>query len=106
MKRTIGKFAAFLLALGVVFNPSSPAVAAKGTPDNLPPAVEDVCTHWKDSAQLGSKPYGLCVSYCEAQDCDEHPERPSCEQLLLNLRKVTGDPEAQFPCSSGNGGVD
>jgi hypothetical protein len=98
-------FAALLLTFGAGAMPLTAHAYGEGTPDGLPPAAETppdegACTHWKDDPVLGSKPYGLCVAYCEAQDCDMEGrgDRQSCQQLVENLRKVTGDPEAVFPC--------
>jgi hypothetical protein len=66
------------------------AARAQGTPDGVTPAVEDVCT-----GLLGAA-YGLCVAYCEANDCDLYPDSHSCDVLRGNYAKVTG--EMLFPC--------
>ena len=82
------------------------------TPDEEPPAVETICDPLK-SATPGL--YGLCVAYCEAQDCHDDPvdlaecqaENPndpwgtqgcSCSRVLdnYNAKRQAGDPE--MPC--------
>lgn len=88
------------------------------TPDGTTPSDEAVCD---DLLVEGTTPglYGLCVAYCEAQDCDSYPEGEephSCNLLLSNYeRKVTkadnGDPampcagpvEPMCPCWSSEG---
>jgi hypothetical protein len=60
-----------------------------GTPDTDPPAEETVCNG------LGGRMWGLCVAYCEAQDCPGS-EHPSCEVLRRKLSDITGSP--MFPC--------
>lgn len=62
-----------------------------GTPDTCTPSREDPCEHWKSGSSSSTKPYGLCVAYCEAQDCDSHnANKKSCRQLEKNLHKLTG----------------
>jgi hypothetical protein len=63
-----------------------------GTPDELPPAQETVC---EDAGVTGAA-YGLCVAYCEANDCDEFPDSEACDRLFDNYVKITG--EESFPC--------
>lgn len=78
------------------------AAAGAQTPDQQTPANEGVCDEL-----IGATPglYGLCVAYCEAQDCDpvvadQDPE--SCvasDRKLLDLyndHKSPADPE--MPC--------
>ena len=67
------------------------------TPDGVPPANEGVC----DELMYATPGlYGLCVAFCEAQDCDENFENcnPSSRKLvdIYNKRKRSGDPE--MPC--------
>ena len=67
-------------------------LAGKGTRDESPPAEESVC----DDAGLMGAAYGLCVAYCEANDCDAFPDSQACDRLFDNYSKITGD--ASFPC--------
>jgi hypothetical protein len=46
--------------------------------------------------------WGLCVAYCEAQDCPGS-EHPSCEILRLKLFDLSGSED--FPCDDGGGGI-
>ncbi|MCB0330078.1 MAG: DUF4215 domain-containing protein [Bdellovibrionales bacterium] len=57
--------------------------------DGFTPAQEIDCDNYSGAA------YGLCVAYCEAQDCDVNPH-PSCEALRRNFEKRTGT--SIFPC--------
>src|SRR5579862_817621 len=45
---------------------------------------------------LHGKAFGLCVAFCEAQHCPEHPQKHSCEVLRAHFTKVTGS--STFPC--------
>ena len=87
------------------------------TPDGETPANEDVC-----DVLIGGTPglYGLCVGFCEAQDCEatfdpatneitfDSSCKPSSDKLLTNYNKRAqpGDPpmpclnvvEAECPC--------
>jgi len=54
----------------------SPASAQ--TPDSFTPAVEESCTKYEGE---GAR-HGLCVAYCEAQDCDNTKgSNPSCSTI-------------------------
>ena len=55
---------------------ASPAVAQ--TLDGNPPATEEACTKYEgDGARQG-----LCIAYCEAQDCDATKfSNPSCAMI-------------------------
>lgn len=74
------------------------------TPDGQTPANEGVCDELKaDGITKGL--YGLCVAYCEAQDCDDDGMLtdqcvPSSEKILATYdqRKEAGDPD--MPCIS------
>jgi hypothetical protein len=80
-------FTVGLLALA----PSPGAFAAgHGTPDRLPPAVEEACT-----GMIGAA-FGLCVAFCEANDCDLYPDSQACDVLRENYSQITG--EFTFPC--------
>jgi hypothetical protein len=76
----------------IAFAPSSVLAFGDGTPDQSPPAEESVC----DEAGLRGAAYGLCVAYCEANDCDEFPDSEACDRLFENYSKLTG--EDSFPC--------
>ncbi len=60
--------------------------------DGQTPAEEHDCDSLKGAA------YGLCVAYCEAQDCDGNVTQPSCPQLRKNFEKKTGS--SIFPCDT------
>ena len=60
--------------------------------DGHTPAEEHDC----DS--LNGAAFGLCVAYCEAQDCDVNLTQPSCPQLRKNFSKKTGS--TVFPCDA------
>jgi hypothetical protein len=76
----------------IAFAPGAVLAAGHGTPDQKPPSQEDVC----DAAGLRGAAYGLCVAYCEANDCDEFPDSNACDVLFENYTKLTG--EDSFPC--------
>ncbi len=63
---------------------------AQGTPDEVTPSVEETCTGMVGAA------FGLCVAYCEANDCELTPDSPACSVLRNNYEKITG--EFAFPC--------
>ena len=90
MRLRVPLFTAALAA--IAFAPGAAIAAGHGTPDQTPPADEDVCAE----AGLRGAAYGLCVAYCEANDCDEFPDSKACEQLFENYSKITG--EDSFPC--------
>ena len=83
---------------------SSPA-NAQGTPDGETPANEGVCDEL-----IGATPglYGLCVGFCEAQDCrptlDAMGEltfdhcNPSSPRLLENYKKRMQPGDPSMPC--------
>ena len=79
--------------LALAFSPATVAVAqGEGTPDGVTPAVEDVCTGMKGAA------FGLCVAFCEANDCDLYPDTDACDVLRGNYAKITG--EFTLPCEA------
>jgi hypothetical protein len=43
--------------------------------------------------------YGLCIAYCEANDCEIQPDKTACDRLRENYAKLTG--EDLFPCDGG-----
>jgi hypothetical protein len=81
---------------GLVLAPTSAFSAGHGTPDESPPAEEAVCDD-----QIGAA-YGLCVAFCEANDCDQFPNKKACEVLRANYARITGD--LDFPCEDDPGG--
>jgi hypothetical protein len=89
--RTLG--VALLLA-GFVAAPASVAAFGDGTPDEQPPAEELPC----DSAGLFGAAYGLCIAYCEANDCEIQPDKHACDVLRGNYLRITGTD--LFPCES------
>jgi hypothetical protein len=80
--------------------PGIPAMAL--TPDGETPAIEDVCDQL-----IGGTPglYGLCVAYCEAQDCDSEAARsgqctrtPPNEVVLRNYNRKMQPGDPAMPC--------
>jgi hypothetical protein len=65
-----------------------------GTPDEQPPAEEPPC----DAAGIRGAAYGLCIAFCEANDCEVLYDH-SCDVLRANYAKMTG--EDVFPCEVG-----
>ena len=84
-------FRSTLLALSVAALCAGPAFA-EGTDDGVTPADETVC---EDAGLLGAA-YGLCVAFCEANDCDLTPDAVACERIRANYAKITG--EETLPC--------
>ena len=76
--------------LALVLGPAG-AASAQGTPDGVTPAVEAVC-----SKVRGGPAYGLCVAYCEANDCDLEPGSRECAALRKNYARITGS--STLPC--------
>lgn len=72
-----------------------------GTKDGVPPAFEVACDPLKDD----QKAYGLCVSYCEAKDCD-FEDAPGCDKVKANFIELTGKPAmpCDCPCLDGIAG--
>ena len=92
LQRTIAVcgFASLVLAPTAAFS------IGHGTPDESPPAEETVCDDLIGAA------YGLCVAFCEANDCDQFPRKKgnkkACESLRANYARITG--ELAFPCET------
>jgi hypothetical protein len=65
-----------------------------GTPDQQPPAEEHFC----EDAGLFGAAFGLCVAYCEANDCDQfdQPDNQACSALRERYARATG--QLFFPC--------
>lgn len=70
-------------------------VTRLGTPDCLPPSLENVCDQYEDK-----KASGICVAFCEAKDCDaaEYDDIKSCMKLKENFVRITG--ETSLPCEA------
>jgi hypothetical protein len=84
---------AFVLAM--LLAPTGALAFGDGTPDGSPPAEETVC---EDAGLMGAA-FGLCVAFCEANDCDQTPDAQACTVLRQNYSKITGD--FAFPCETG-----
>ncbi|MEO6028530.1 MAG: hypothetical protein ABIR79_16815 [Candidatus Binatia bacterium] len=82
-----------LLAAGLLALPGAVLAFGNGTPDGQPPAEEVICD---PNVGLRGAAYGLCVAYCEANDCDLDPEQHACEVLLHNFHRITG--RTDVPC--------
>lgn len=80
----LSSFAALMLS------PAAALAAGHGTPDELPPPQEAVC-----DGEAGAG-YGLCVAFCEANDCDQFPNKKACDVLRANYTRITGF--LDFPC--------
>ena len=84
-----------LLAAAVIASPGLALAYGDGTPDQQPPAEEQICD---PAAGLRGAAFGLCVAYCEANDCEIQPDKHACDVLLANFTRITGDPAV--PCVS------
>jgi hypothetical protein len=78
--------------------PAATLAYGDGTPDESPPAEETTC---EDAGLMGAA-FGLCVAFCEANDCDLFPDSQACNVLRQNYAKITG--EVSFPCEGGGEG--
>lgn len=86
-------FCLFLAMAAIGWSAPSPVHAfGDGTPDEQPPAEEIVCD------DFGGRVWGLCVAYCEAQDCHVS-DHPSCPVLRDKMSDLTGS--QAFPCDFG-----
>jgi len=88
-----------VLCLGLMFVGSNNVMAQ--TPDGLTPAQETDCDVLKEGAAKGL--YGLCVAYCEAQDCDSdlflaNACKESNPRILANFIKKAGVDGPTMPC--------
>lgn len=86
-----------LLASAVMALAGTAHANGGGTPDGQPPAEEAVC----ESAGLFGAAFGLCVAFCEANDCDasEDGDDQACSVLRGNYLRATG--EIFLPCETG-----
>lgn len=90
---TIPRTLGLALLLGTLAATPAPVGAfGDGTPDEAPPAEEQPC----DTAGLFGAAYGLCIAYCEANDCEIQPDKQACDILRANYARITGS--ADFPC--------
>jgi hypothetical protein len=95
-----------LLLLGLSML-TTPTALAEGTPDGETPANEGVCDEL-----IGGTPglYGLCVGFCEAQDCEatlddatdevnfDESCKPSSPGLLETYNKRASASDPHMPC--------
>lgn len=94
------KLLPYLLVIGVVLYCG---IASAQTPDGETPAEESVCDDLK-WATPGL--YGLCVAFCEAQDCEPDFSlanplencRPASRKILDNYRKKMQPGDPDMPC--------
>ena len=87
------KTALAALTTALLAMPGLALAFGNGTPDEQPPAEETICN--PDVGLRGSA-YGLCVAYCEANDCELQPDQHACEVLLANFYRTTG--RTDVPC--------
>jgi hypothetical protein len=90
--RSLRQTLALLAFAGLVSGPATAFAIGHGTPDESPPAEEAVC----DESGLMGAAFGLCIAFCEANDCDEFPNKKACGVLRANYARITG--ELAFPC--------
>jgi hypothetical protein len=96
----------FILVL-VLSGLASTAVFAKGTPDGETPANEAVC---EDVFFATPGLYGLCVAFCEAQDCEATFDpatgeveyaancKTSSPRILANYNRRKSSSDPSMPC--------
>jgi len=89
------RFAAAIFVSALLTAPVLAFAYGDGTPDEQPPAEEQICD---PAAGLRGAAYGLCVAYCEANDCETQPDKHACDVLLSNFTRITGD--TSVPCTS------
>jgi hypothetical protein len=94
MTKRFRKTVVSVLAVGMLGAPALTFAFGDGTPDEQPPAEEIVCD---PAAELRGAAYGLCVAYCEANDCPIQPDKQACDVLLKNFTRITG--EDDIPCA-------
>ena len=93
--RNLEATVSILLAGAVMLTSTTANAQGHGTPDAQPPAEEQVC----DDAGLFGAAFGLCVAFCEANDCDaqlDQPDDRACSMLREKYARATG--EIFFPC--------
>ena len=87
------RLAVAAVTAGLFLQPAFAFAYGNGTPDGAPPAEEVVCD---PNVGLRGPAYGLCVAYCEANDCELDPDSRACEVLLDNFYRATG--RTDVPC--------
>jgi len=95
--RTMTTTLSALLAGAVMMASTTANAYGNGTRDEQPPAEEQVCD---DAGLLGSA-FGLCVAFCEANDCDaklDQPDDRACSMLREKYARATG--ELFLPCEA------
>ena len=95
--RNLKTTAAMVLAGAVMLASTAAHASGSGTPDEQPPAQEQVC----DDSGLFGAAFGLCVAFCEANDCDaqlDQPDDRACSVLREKYARATG--ELFFPCET------
>jgi hypothetical protein len=95
--RILKATASTLLCGALVIASTTATAYGDGTSDEQPPAEEQVC----DDAGLLGAAYGLCVAFCEANDCDaqlDQPDDRACSSLREKYARVTS--QVFFPCES------
>jgi len=96
--RILKATASTLLAGALMITSTTATAYGDGTPDEQPPAEEQVC----DDAGLLGAAFGLCVAFCEANDCDaqlDQPDDRACSVLREKYARATG--QVFLPCESG-----
>lgn len=99
--KILGTTVSMLLAGAVLIASTTAYAYGDGTPDEQPPAEEQVC----ESAGLLGAAFGLCVAFCEANDCDaqlDQPDDRACSMLRERYARATG--ELFLPCEGGGDG--
>ena len=86
----------FSMTMALPFAALLAGSAMAQTADQTTPAEETVC----EDAGLYGAAYGLCVAFCEANDCDLTPDAVACERLRANYAKITG--EDTLPCEDAS----
>ena len=79
MKKGLGSIGIGLCLVFLLLGASVPISAE--TLDGVTPAEETACTKYEGE---GAR-YGLCIAYCEAQDCDLYKEDLSCQRIKDNF---------------------
>jgi hypothetical protein len=90
--KSISRFLIAACFAALVGSPQAALAYGDGTTDESPPAEESVC---EDAGYMGAA-LGLCVAFCEANDCDVHSDDAACDRLRANYTRITGD--LAFPC--------
>jgi hypothetical protein len=70
---------------------------------STPLMADSVCDDELLDGNVNPGLYGLCVAYCEAQDCDSYGDdgRPSsCNRLISNYNRLKGDSGPDMPCDT------